>query len=353
MTKSRAERFLENFFKEAYITAEPETFLNRLELIVKDAQQPTSDNNKRSRSANSQLLSIPNRGIPNTGNTCYIASVIQCLIRYPGFVNALNTNLYPSDEFTQQFRSLIYAYLSSYVVDVTAFANVLPRIGSFQVNLQEDASQLLMSISNNLSGGLGTHLKKLTSFEERTIITNCPNCNYQATPPPEISSGFLSVSLLNQEATVSRTLLNHYAPKNFVGECGSGRSSCGQVTRKEHRCMRSLPEVLVIHLKRFEVQGERQVTLKKNNTQILVEEFIDVKAFKCEPSNESHPYELFAVINHEGKINNGHYSAMCRTSEGWKTFNCGTVTNFNPQFEYRSMSPYLLFYKKRRVSITA
>lgn len=39
MTKSRAERFLEQFLKEAYITTDPNTLLNRLELIVNDADQ--------------------------------------------------------------------------------------------------------------------------------------------------------------------------------------------------------------------------------------------------------------------------------------------------------------------------
>ena len=42
MSDSRAKRILEEFFKEAYITADPDTLLNKLELIVNDAERPVT-----------------------------------------------------------------------------------------------------------------------------------------------------------------------------------------------------------------------------------------------------------------------------------------------------------------------
>lgn len=32
-------------------------------------------------------------------------------------------------------------------------------------------------------------------------------------------------------------------------------------------------------------------------------------------------YDLYAVCNHSGTVNMGHYTAVCREEEGWRCYN--------------------------------
>merc|ERR1719219_896033 len=81
--------------------------------------------------------------------------------------------------------------------------------------------------------------------------------------------------------------------------------------RKHYQIWR-LPDILVLHLKRFRGEGTRyrakdssQVRL---NEQINVEKYLHSKADKSVGAN----YELYAVSNHSGSTGGGHYTASCK-----------------------------------------
>ncbi|KAJ7266551.1 hypothetical protein C8J57DRAFT_1328141 [Mycena rebaudengoi] len=59
-------------------------------------------------------------------------------------------------------------------------------------------------------------------------------------------------------------------------------------------------------------------------------------------------YDLFAVINHEGKINNGHYTNYARFEDEWYRFDDDKVTHANLGACLNS-SAYMCFYVKRHL----
>lgn len=120
-----------------------------------------------------------------------------------------------------------------------------------------------------------------------------------------------------------------------------------------------LPEVLIIHLKRFSF---RNILFKDKITKLV--EFplrgLDMSPFTLgKDDKEGSLYDLYAVANHSGTVNFGHYTAFGRLAEtdqpidgmrrgglGWRYFDDRSVTE---TCEERVVSKYayVLFYKRR------
>ena len=85
-----------------------------------------------------------------------------------------------------------------------------------------------------------------------------------------------------------------------------------------------LPCVLIIHLKRF---ANRFV---KNACNVQFAHQLDLRDY-CPGADVQHTqFELYAVANHEGSLQYGHYYADCKQSTGlWYRFNDAQVTPIN------------------------
>lgn len=58
-------------------------------------------------------------------------------------------------------------------------------------------------------------------------------------------------------------------------------------------------------------------------------------------------YDLFAVSNHYGSLNGGHYTAYAQNIDGkWYDFNDSSVSSSSPS-DLISGASYLLFYRRR------
>ncbi|CAM9375302.1 unnamed protein product, partial [Discosporangium mesarthrocarpum] len=118
----------------------------------------------------------------------------------------------------------------------------------------------------------------------------------------------------------------------------------------------SLPEVLILHFKRFEQRESQRDKL---------ETFVDFPINGLDMSPYCHAgqkleggrampatYDLFAVINHIGRMGSGHYTAFVRDWEGrgmsrqW--YECDDQ-ECSPVLEsrVRSIHAYVLFYRRR------
>jgi len=59
-------------------------------------------------------------------------------------------------------------------------------------------------------------------------------------------------------------------------------------------------------------------------------------------------YDLYAVSNHYGSLNGGHYTAFCKNAptDKWYHFNDSSVSPVDPE-QVCSSGAYLLFYRRR------
>ncbi|KAJ8660699.1 hypothetical protein O0I10_003747 [Lichtheimia ornata] len=115
-----------------------------------------------------------------------------------------------------------------------------------------------------------------------------------------------------------------------------------------------LPEILVVHLKRFthtrswrdKIDDFIDFPLKELD---LTDRVLSVKNPDDIPKDERYIYDLYGVDNHFGGMGGGHYTACAQNwmDEKWYNFDDSHVTEVD-EGNAKSRAAYLLFYKRRR-----
>lgn len=112
-----------------------------------------------------------------------------------------------------------------------------------------------------------------------------------------------------------------------------------------------LPQVFIIHLKRFSLDGRSRSKLKTNIVFPLVDLTVDSMNVLPQPSPHNRPlthsrntYNLIGVVNHYGDLEGGHYTAFCKLeNQRWYTFDDSNVKEMRDADVCRQEA-YLLFY---------
>jgi hypothetical protein len=104
----------------------------------------------------------------------------------------------------------------------------------------------------------------------------------------------------------------------------------------------SISEIVIIHLKRF--RNNRKI----ENIVDFPIEGLDLTKY-LPKQNEKYIYDLFAVANHVGGLQGGHYYAYCKNSKDgeWYEFNDSHVSKIDKN-KVCSETAYVLFYSRRR-----
>ncbi|CAI5795869.1 ubiquitin carboxyl-terminal hydrolase 11 [Podarcis lilfordi] len=112
----------------------------------------------------------------------------------------------------------------------------------------------------------------------------------------------------------------------------------------------SLPEILIIHLKRFsytKFSREKLDTLVEFPVQDL-----DFSEFVIKPQKDTDPtlykYDLIAVSNHYGGLRDGHYTTFARNKDSgtWFYFDDSSVSAVS-KVQIESKAAYVLFYQRQ------
>ncbi|XP_053275780.1 putative ubiquitin carboxyl-terminal hydrolase 50 [Pleuronectes platessa] len=112
-------------------------------------------------------------------------------------------------------------------------------------------------------------------------------------------------------------------------------------------CLDKPPEILMLHLKRFGCKGKNQVKLRTNvvfPTKLDLTQFLSSSVQNTSCSS----YHLYAVVNHAGHLNMGHYTALCHSNltRSWHCFDDSAVREVQDGF-LQSPNAYLLFYSRK------
>ncbi|CAM4623805.1 unnamed protein product [Lepidochelys kempii] len=112
----------------------------------------------------------------------------------------------------------------------------------------------------------------------------------------------------------------------------------------------ALPEVLIIHLKRFSY-----TRLAREKLDTLVEfpiRDLDFSDFILKPradvASAPHKYDLIAVSNHYGSLRDGHYTTFARNKDSsqWFYFDDSSVSPV-AEAQIESKAAYVLFYQRQ------
>ncbi|KAG1678285.1 hypothetical protein FOA52_013906 [Chlamydomonas sp. UWO 241] len=107
-----------------------------------------------------------------------------------------------------------------------------------------------------------------------------------------------------------------------------------------------LPEVLVVHLKRFcYTRTQREKITTRVDFPL---EGLDLSGHLMRPQGVSPIYDCYAVSNHFGSLGGGHYTAFCKmpSSDKWYCFDDSSVSEAS-ESDVTSSAAYVLFYRRR------
>jgi ubiquitin C-terminal hydrolase len=105
----------------------------------------------------------------------------------------------------------------------------------------------------------------------------------------------------------------------------------------------SLPNVMIISLKRFNALGRKiqvPVDIPLDN--------LDFSDYVYGYDNSSYVYELYGVCNHMGGTLGGHYTAFVKNANGkWYAYNDTIVKEVDIEKHFNKNYAYCLFYRKK------
>ncbi|XP_075879255.1 ubiquitin carboxyl-terminal hydrolase 29-like [Nelusetta ayraudi] len=228
---------------------------------------------------------------------------------------------------------------------------------AFRSNLQNDAYEFLTTVLAHMRG-LSPLLHKVASHLgtrytcpveshlvfKMDITRMCKSCDIRSLRQEEFTN--LSLDLI-PEATVEQMLQLYLTETQLEYKC-----NCGGTESAQRFSFATLPEVLLLHLKRFRCTSVCK--LEKANDPIRLPANMVVYTRKGNVQ-----YSLISSISHFGVLELGHYicdsvhpgTDLGESSDRWLTFNDSQVceTSGSHICKERQHTAYILFYKKQGV----
>lgn len=113
----------------------------------------------------------------------------------------------------------------------------------------------------------------------------------------------------------------------FCSRCKTKRNAIKKMS------ISKIPEILVIHLKRFE--GNSEMGFQKNSlyldfplTNLDIIEYISPLELR-NGNITSANYDIYSISNHYGTMNGGHYTSFCKNRIKSKYVNCSKNHNIS------------------------
>lgn len=192
---------------------------------------------------------------------------------------------------------------------------------------------------------------KITELFDNIILSciTCPDCKSESYTFD--AQRFLIVPLPSKDTTLYSCLYNLSYPEILAASESYKCSHCNKkvLYAKKYTTIWEPSKILVILLQRFKSNGITYVKnginvsypLELNVSSFLSPKVKDEKEFKYENYN----YSLYAVSNHHGHINGGHYTSFAKNSidNKWRFYNDTYVTEISDPL--KNSDAYILFYE--------
>lgn len=354
-------------------------------------------------------------GLQNLGNTCYMNCIIQCLAGTPSlsillvdgsykrYVN-VNSRLGYRGMLVQKFAELVQTMFRGNVAYVgpTALKDLSGRLrDTFRGCEQQDCQEFLTFILDGLHEDLNVNgdkerLKELTEAEERrregmsvrlastiewerylksdyspVVETmqgqyqsqlKCLTCGNTSTTYNAFSSLSLPIPLNHQTVSLKDCFDLFTQDEVLDNDNAWHCPHCKKPRRAVKKLIISrLPQVLIVHLKRFQQRArgtnklETFVTYPTSNLNLTdywpsYTGNDDAKLSQMPKRGQSPPfqYDLYGVANHFGTLKGGHYTAFVRKgSKGWCYFDDVRISRAVPSENVVNQHAYVLFYQRR------
>ena len=360
--------------------------------IKKDLKRECLDYDMDGNKTNCGLI-----GLVNLGNTCYMNTVIQCLVHTLPLKDLFMNDNYKK-HLNEESRNRIFALQWENLVNhmwnpKKGISSLCPKnfvrlnqvisqkmvkdgklTSSFRIGEQHDMAEYLQfvldiihdslscQVSMNSEGNIRTRLDKLmvesySNFKKHfqkdysfiinlfcgQYFTQIVTCDNIATSEHSENFDPFTVLTLSLPKIKKKCQLYDCLDLMISDEIIEGWK--GDIIEKSRKIKKTqflwkLPPILIIHLKRFINQYQ------KNNCNVKIEHQLNLQKYCKGYDSCNSEYTLYAVGNHIGNLHFGHYFADCFIENvGWYRFDDTKVSKLEKE-ELNSNAAYILFYKK-------
>jgi ubiquitin C-terminal hydrolase len=351
-------------------------------------------------------------GIANLGNTCYMNSALQCgivaceplanfflseaylrdlsvpaqesvaksiawlieEIRNPENRNAIYPNMVKSriDDNLPRFRGTDQNDCSEFLIELlevlhmelgglkpSRSISILTRsVSSVAAMNGSIAGKSVTSINWRSKGDQwwqahrkreNSYIRKLFEGAIRSVMT-CYKCGGVSARFEAFTSLILPLNADSYNQTLDDLLNDLFRPEELDD------ISCDYCGRKQkfHREMDlwRLPPFLILTVSRFSFDYRAMARKLTNFVNYPTNEPFSLEALlaKEAPLQEYTDYELYAVVEHEGTVNRGHYTAMIKVDGKWIAVNDARIANGIDSSRALTNNAYMLFYKWKVLS---
>ena len=368
--------------KELANSVNPYYDTRKLSYNDNDNNNDINNNNIKKNNNNRNLESIilSRVGLQNIGNTCFMNTSLQILIHSEDFIKRL-LKKYPNfpkkSRITQNFFHLCESIASSQNLSSITPSDFKYQFGSshslFRGYGQNDTQEFFRILLEDMNKELNEvahkapykeldtskskqecdkEYDKLIRSRESSIVMDSfygQIINIFTCKCGKISYSFEKILdlplLLNKRSmylSIEQLLDDYFQEEEIYFE-----AKCEECKKKRYHTKKvkfsQPPNILILSLQRINWKTKRKNDCMVDfSEQLYIKQYIDEE---CGHGNE-YKYSLYAIGNHSGSINFGHYYAYIKLNDTtWYEFNDSTVRKLG-NIKTRSSAAYTLFYKK-------
>ncbi|KAI0058599.1 cysteine proteinase [Artomyces pyxidatus] len=323
------------------------------------------------------------RGLLNLGQTCFLNVILQSFVHNPLLRNYFLSDKHnfrtcktgkdcTSCEMDKLFAE-VYSPSSTPFGPTSLLAATWRAASSLSGYAQQDAHECLIALLNslhtssrgstNVSCNCVVHSTFAGQLQSDVRCERCGNNNSTLDPCLDVSLG------LGAGMNTLAGCLKRFTQPEKLGPKQYSCPKCGKASQESSKrlSIRKLPPVLSFQFKRFEQKSVEKGTAQKIDAPVRIPASINMAPYTtlgletsargqggadfAYPGPEAlYEYDLFAVVNHEGQIDNGHYTNFARFQDAWYRFDDEKVTPSTLRAVLSSPVPiYMAFYVKRRL----
>eukprot|EP00949_MAST-11_sp_MAST-11-sp1_P005261 g5261.t1 len=330
-------------------------------------------------------------GIENLGNTCFMASTLQCLLNIPSIalyfgqkleLKEINPSSPTRGLFATSFGDLVREYWSATTTTTTtttAAATVRPTqlkrivgrfVSMFSGYAQNDAQEFLRFFLDALHDDLNRILEKPSyeeiddsgldqkalgevywrNYEERNSshikdifcgqlksVVTCGQCSAKSSSFDPFWDLSLSLPAGRKRCTIEECMKSFSEPETLDGTEKYFCKSCKKHTRaSKTMSIERWPPIVVLHIKRLLPRKRLSTSVDIDETEVL-----DLGKMAGGLTTR---YSLMGQVNHIGSRLSGHYTADVKSAKDgmWNGFSDAEV--MDPEIGSSRDGSYLLFY---------
>jgi len=289
-------------------------------------------------------------GLKNLGATCYMSSTLQNLFMMPSFRAGI-MDAPPNDPLLKQLQHLLASLQHSdrqYINPKDLCAAYTDWEGnSVNVGEQKDVFEFAITFMDKLEGMLkGTQQANLINqhfggLQANELIGKGTCCHRS-----ERDEALVILPLeIKDKKSIIDSLNSFVEGEPLEGENAYQCDHCeAKVSALKRSCIRHLPNVLILALRRFEFNYDTMQRVKLNDYCEFPMD-LNMKPYTLEGLEEEHEdavpkhpesyynYKLKGVLIHTGTADSGHYYTYIqdRQSKAWIEFNDTLVREFDPK----------------------